>query len=313
MEEKHQPSQVKPHKPTRTERVLHHFKKHSLVYLFLVPVLLHFTVFYVWPILFSFAITFMDYPIIGKPEFIALANWKRFFKDPNAWKSIWNTLKFSLYYILPTMALGLFFAVLIHSLKRHWATFFKGVFFLPVVTSFVVISGIWAWMFRGNSEGFINQFLALFGIKEQLFLSSSKQALIVLAGLSVFKVVGNTMIYYYAGLQGIPDDVYEAAKIDGSGRFRTFFKITMPLLLPIHLYVAITTTIGSFQIFDSAFLLTKGGPNYATNTIVYYMYQQGFTAYDFGYASVLAYVLFFFIFVVSMIQKRYLGKQVDYN
>lgn len=300
-------------KPSFFERAKKHVKKHSLVYLFLVPILGHFIFFYVGPIVFSFVITFMDYPIVGKPEFIALDNWKRFFNDPNAWKSIWNTIMFSVLYILPTMALGLLFATLIHSLKRRWATLFKGVFFLPVVTSFVVISGIWAWMFRGNAEGFVNQFLAIFGIQEQLFLSSSSQALMVLAGLSIYKVVGNTMIYYYAGLQGIPDDVYEAAKIDGSGRFKTFFKITMPLLMPIHLYVAITTTIGSFQIFDSAFLLTKGGPNYATNTIVYYMYQQGFTAYDFGYASVLAYVLFFFIFAVSMIQKRYLGKQVDYN
>lgn len=300
-------------KPRFRDRAIKHVKKHSLVYLFLVPILGHFAIFYVGPIIFSFVITFMDYPIVGTPEFIAFDNWKRFFNDANAWKSIGNTVMFSLLYIVPTMALGLLFATLIHSLKRRWATVFKGVFFLPVVTSFVVISGIWAWMFRGNSEGFVNQFLALFGVPEQLFLSSSSQALMVLAGLSIYKVVGNTMIYYYAGLQGIPDDVYEAAKIDGSGRLKTFFKITMPLLMPIHLYVAITTTIGSFQIFDSAFLLTSGGPNYATNTIVYYMYQQGFTAYDFGYASVLAYVLFFFIFVVSMIQKRYLGKQVDYN
>ncbi|CAM3627883.1 carbohydrate ABC transporter permease [Erysipelothrix urinaevulpis] len=295
------------------QRVLRHFKKHSLIYLFLVPILIHFSVFYVWPIIFSFIITFTDYQIVGSPKFIAFDNWKRFFNDANAWRSIWNTFKFSLYYIVPTMALGLFFAVLIQSLKRKWATLFKGIFFLPVVTSFVVISGIWAWMFKGNSSGFINQLLSIFGIEEQLFLSSSTQALFVLAGLSVFKVVGNTMIYYYAGLQGIPDDVYEAAEIDGSGRFRTFFKITMPLLLPIHLYVAITTTIGSFQIFDSAYLLTNGGPNYATNTIVFYMYQQGFNAFNFGYASVLAYVLFFFIFIISMIQKRYLGKQVDYN
>ena len=121
------------------------------------------------------------------------------------------------------------------------------IFFLPVVTSFVVISGIWEWMFKGDSVGLINQFLALFGAKEQLFLSSSKQALKVLAGLSIYKVVGNTMIYYYAGLQGIPDDVYEAAEIDGAGKLRQFFSITMPLLLPIHFYVAITTTIGSFK------------------------------------------------------------------
>lgn len=301
----------KDNKLSRWKRFKNHVRKHALVYTFLVPVLIHFTIFFLIPILFSFVMTFLDYKIVGEPSFVGLYNWKRLFNDPLAWKSIWNTLKFSIFYILPTMALGLLFATLIHSMKKKTGTFFKGVFFLPVVTSFVVISGIWKWMFRGTSEGFINQFLALFGISEQLFLSSSSQALIVLAGLSIFKVVGNTMIYYFAGLQGIPDDVYEAAKIDGAGRFRTFFSITMPMLLPIHFYVALTTTIGSFQIFDSAFLLTNGGPNYATNTIVYYLYQQGFTNYNFSYASVLAYVLFFFIFIVSMIQNKVLGKEID--
>lgn len=296
---------------SKWERFKRHIKKNVLVYTFLVPVLIHFTIFFLIPIIFSFIMTFLDYKIVGTPSFVGLHNWKRLFNDPLAWKSIWNTLKFSIYYIVPTMALGLLFATLINSMKRRTGTFFKGVFFLPVVTSFVVISGIWKWMFRGSSEGFINQFLALFGIGEQLFLSSSSQALIVLAGLSIFKVVGNTMIYYFAGLQGIPDDIYEAAKIDGAGRIRTFFNITMPMLLPIHFYVALTTTIGSFQIFDSAFLLTNGGPNYATNTIVYYLYQQGFTNYNFAYASVLAYVLFFFIFIVSMVQNKVLGKEID--
>ncbi len=295
----------------KRHKLMTHLRKHTLVYTFLVPVLIHFLVFFLIPIGFSFVMTFLNYKIVGPAEFVGLDNWARFFKDPLAWKSIWNTLKFSLYYIVPTMALGMTFAVLIHSMRRSVGTFFKGIFFLPVVTSFIVISGIWKWMFRGTSEGLINQFLALFGIETQLFLSSSSQALIVLAGLSIFKVVGNTMIYYYAGLQGIPDDVYEAAKVDGAGRLRTFWTITMPMMLPIHFYVALTTTIGSFQIFDSAYLLTNGGPNYSTNTLVFYLYQQGFTNFNFGYASVLAYVLFFAILVVSLIQNKVLGKDLN--
>ena len=298
-------------KVNKRHKLLNHLRKHVLVYTFLVPVLIHFFVFFLIPIGFSFVMTFLNYKIVGPAEFVGLDNWARFFKDPLAWKSIWNTLKFSFFYIVPTMALGMTFAVLIHSMKRGVGTFFKGIFFLPVVTSFIVISGIWKWMFRGTSEGLINQFLALFGIETQLFLSSSSQALIVLAGLSIFKVVGNTMIYYYAGLQGIPDDVYEAAKVDGAGRMRTFWTITMPMMLPIHFYVALTTTIGSFQIFDSAYLLTNGGPNYSTNTLVFYLYQQGFTNFNFGYASVLAYVLFFAIMGISLIQNKVLGQDLN--
>ena len=184
---------------------------------------------------------------------------------------------------------------------------------MPVVTSFVVISGIWRWLFRGSEQGIVNQLLGLLNIEPQMFLSSSNQVLIVLAGLSIYKVVGSTMIYYYAGLNSIPEEYYEAAKIDGAGKWKSFWKITFPLLVPIHFYVAITTTIGSFQVFDSAYLLTGGGPNFASNTIVYYMYQQGFSSLRFGYASVLAYALFILVFAVSLIQRKFLGKQVDYS
>lgn len=290
-----------------------HLSKYGIVYVFLLPVLIHFVIFFLMPIVFSFIITFFDWPIVGEPKFIGLGNWQRLLGDAIAWKSLKNTMIFSIYYIIPSMALGLMLAMLIFTQKKRLGNFFKGIFFLPVVTSFVVVAGIWSWLFRGTEEGFVNQFLALFGIEQQMFLSSSTQALVVLAGLSIFKVVGSTMIYYFAGLQGIPDEYYEASKIDGANSWQTFWKITFPLLTPIHFYVAVMTTIGSFQVFDSAFLLTSGGPNFATNTIVYYMYQEGFSSLRLGYASVLAYVLFFLVFLVSMLQRKFLGNNEDYS
>ncbi|MGE6257216.1 carbohydrate ABC transporter permease [Heyndrickxia sporothermodurans] len=294
------------------ERIKRNWNKYGLVYIFLIPILIHFLIFQIFPILFSLYITFMDWPVIGDATFVGLKNWINFFHDKLAWKAIWNTVLFSIYYILPTMGLGLTLALMINSGKKGTG-FFKGIFFLPVVTSFVVVSGIWAWIFKGTEEGFINSLLHFIGLDPQLFLSDSKQALIVLAGLSIFKVCGSTMIYYYAGLQSIPTEYYEAAKIDGASTWHMFRKITFPLLLPIHFYVAIITTIGSFQIFDSAFLLTSGGPNYSTTTIVYYLYQEGFTSLRLGYASVLAYVLFFIIFGISLIQRKFLGKEVSYK
>lgn len=294
-------------------RFKNHMGKYSIVYVFLIPVMIHFIIFFLTPIVFSFIITFFDWPIVGEPKFIGLGNWQHLLTDAIAWKSLKNTMMFSLYYIIPSMAIGLLLAVLIYSQKGRVQSFFKGVFFLPVVTSFVVIAGIWAWIFKGTENGFVNQILALFGVDTQLFLSNSNQALIVLAGLSIFKIVGSTMVYYFAGLQGIPNELYEAARIDGAGTWKTFWKVTFPLLMPIHFYVAVMTTIGSFQVFDSAFLLTKGGPNFATNTIVYYMYQEGFSNLRLGYASVLAYVVFFLVFLVSILQKKFLGKPVDYS
>lgn len=302
---------AKGNKPPVVRKIKKHLSKYGIVYIFLVPIMVQFIIFYLIPIIFSFVLTFTDWSIVGTPKFNGLSNWKRLFNDTIAWKSIKNTVMFSVYYIVPTMALGLFLAVMIFSLKRKVGTFFKGIFFLPVVTSFVVISGIWKWIFMGSDQGIINQVLSFLGLNKQLFLASSKQALLVLASLSVFKVVGSTMIYYLAGLNGISEDVYEAAKIDGAGKWRIFSRITFPLLTPIHFYVAIVTTIGSFQIFDSAFLLTNGGPNFSTNTIVFYMYQQGFSSLRFGYASVLAYVLFVIILLLSLIQKKVIGEQLD--
>ncbi|KIL49848.1 carbohydrate ABC transporter permease [Jeotgalibacillus soli] len=297
---------------SRKDRLKRHWQKYALIYIFLVPILIHFAIFQLFPIAFSLYITFMKWPVIGTPEFIALDNWKAFFSDELAWKAVWNTVLFSLYYIVPTMALGLILALLINTEKKGTG-FFKAVFFLPVVTSFVIISGIWAWLFRGTEEGMINRVLSVFGAEPQLFLSNSSQALIVLAGLSIFKVCGSTMIYYYAGLKSIPHEFYEAAKIDGANGWHMFWRVTFPLLLPIHFYVAVITTIGSFQIFDSAYLLTQGGPNHSTTTLVYYLYREGFTNLRLGYASVLAYILFFIIFAISIIQRKYFGKEVSYK
>jgi multiple sugar transport system permease protein len=296
--------------PLKT-RIKREWDRNAIVYIFLIPTLIHFLIFQIFPFAFSFVLTFLDWRVIGDPEFVGLKHWMRFLEDKLAWKAIWNTVLFSIYYIVPTMALGLILALIINS--GVWLKgFFKGIFFLPVVTSFVIIAGIWGWLFRGTESGMVNYLLSLFGVDTQLFLSDSSQALIVLAGLSIFKVAGSTMIYYFAGLQSIDKQLYESARIDGATPFRIFWSITFPLLKPIHFYVAIVTTIGSFQIFDSTFLLTGGGPNYATTTIVFYLYQQGFGGLNLSYAAVLSYVLFFIILVISLIQRKYMGQETKY-
>ncbi|CAN7191207.1 carbohydrate ABC transporter permease [Rossellomorea sp. LjRoot5] len=292
-------------------RMKREWDRNAIVYIFLIPTLIHFLIFQIFPFAFSFVLTFLDWKIIGDPEFVGMKNWMRFLEDKLAWKAIWNTVLFSVYYIVPTMALGLILALIINS--GVWMKgIFKGIFFLPVVTSFVIIAGIWGWLFRGTESGMVNYLLSFIGIDTQLFLSDSSQALIVLAGLSIFKVAGSTMIYYFAGLQSIDKQLYESAKIDGATPFRMFWSVTFPLLKPIHFYVAIITTIGSFQIFDSTFLLTGGGPNYATTTIVFYLYQQGFGGLNLSYAAVLSYVLFFIILVISLIQRKYMGQDTKY-
>jgi ABC-type sugar transport system permease subunit len=293
------------------QRVAKQWNRNGIVYVVLIPVMLHYFIFQVIPLLFSAYLTFTNWSIVGTPKFVGFANWIQFFDDPIAWKAIGNTLLFSFYYIIPTMALGLILALLVNS-KIRFAVVYKSIFFLPVVTSFVVLSGIWDWIFKGTEFGLMNYMLHFVGIQKQLFFSDGNQAMIVLAALSIFKVAGVTMVYYYSGLLSIPTHLYEAARIDGASGWHSFWRITFPLLLPIHFYVAVVTTIGSFQVFDSAYLLTNGGPNYATTTIVFYMYQSAFVSFRLGYASVIAYVLFFIVFIISMIQKKFLGKEISY-
>lgn len=303
---------MKKNRKTFWQKTKNEWNKNMIVYLFLVPIFIHFVIFQFIPIGFSMVLTVTDWSVTGGSGFVGLKHWDAFFHDELAWKAIWNTILFSVYYIVPTMALGLLLAVLVH-FNLFGSKVFKGIFFLPVVTSFVVVSGLWAWLFSGNEYGAVNSLLALIGIEPQLFFSSSSQALPVLAGLSIFKVSGSVMVYYLAGLHSVPSSLYEAAFIDGAGSWRRFWNITFPLLRPIHFYVAILATIGSFQIFDSAFLITNGGPGYSTTTLVFYLYQEGFAALRFSYASVLAYVLFVMVLIVSLIQRKFLGKEVSYH
>jgi multiple sugar transport system permease protein len=292
-------------------KVRRQWNRNGIVYVFLVPVMVHYLIFQLIPFAFSAYLTFSNWSMVGTPKFIGLRNWEVFMTDSIAWKAIRNTLLFSAYYIVPTMVLGLILGLLINN-KLKFSNFYKAAFFLPVITSFVVLSGIWRWLFKGTDYGLVNYLLGKMGIGMQLFFSNPNQALAVLAALSIFKVSGITMVYYYAGLRSIPAHLYEAARIDGSSSWNTFWRVTFPLLLPTHFYVAVVTTIGSFQIFDSAYLLTAGGPDRATTTIVYYMYDIGFRTMRLGYASVIAYVLFVIVLLISLVQKRFLGKEVSY-
>jgi multiple sugar transport system permease protein len=293
------------------QKVWRQWNRNGIVYVFLVPVLIHYLIFQVIPFVFSAYLTFTNWSIVGKPKFIGLSNWQIFMTDSIAWRAIRNTLLFSAYYIIPTMVLGLILGLLINN-NLKLSKFYKAAFFLPVITSFVVLSGIWGWLFKGTDYGLVNYMLSKVGIGNQLFFSNPHQALVLLAGLSIFKMSGITMVYYYSGLRSIPTHLYEAARIDGSSSWNTFWRITFPLLLPTHFYVAVVTTIGSLQIFDSAYLLTNGGPDRATTTIVYYMYDMGFRTMRLGYASVVAYVLFVIVLLISLVQKRFLGKEVSY-
>ncbi|MCE7985765.1 MAG: sugar ABC transporter permease [Caldilinea sp. CFX5] len=292
-------------------RVWREVKRNHFAYTIMLPLLIHFLLFEFGPFVFSFVLTFMNWKLVGTPQFVGLANWRDSFQDPLVWQALRNTTLFALYYVVPTIVLAFFMALIINTGVRG-AKVFKTLVLMPFVTSGVIIAGIWQHIFKGSDSGLFNVLLGWFSIPPQIYFSDPQLAMLVLAALSVFRVSGYLMIYYLAGLQSIPTYLYEAADIDGATAWKKTWYITIPLLKPIHFFVAIITTISAFQVFEQMFVITKGGPAFGTTTIVYYLYQMGFNMLRLGYATVVAFILFVVIFVLSLIQRWYLGKEVSY-
>ena len=284
-------------------RIQKELKKNYLVYIVLIPIFIHFLIFQIIPFVFALFISFFKWDYINTPIFIGLENWTRAFHDTLFLKSMTNTLLFTLYFVGPVIALGLILALIIGS-KINKLAFVRGIYFLPVVTSFVVLSAIWRWMFSSGDYGIINNILDKIGIPVQPFFISETQSLQVLALLSIFKCAGTIMVYYFAALKNVPSSLYEASTVDGAGALRQFFHITLPLIKPTTMFVLILATTSSFQIFDSAYLITSGGPNNATQTMVYQIYQNAFTGFNGGYASAQSYILFIIILLISLIQRK---------
>jgi multiple sugar transport system permease protein len=305
------PTQRPQVKRSWLKRVGDEWKRNRFAYIVMAPVLVHFLLFEFGPFVFSFVLTFMNWKLVGTPQFVGLANWRDSFADPLVWQALRNTTLFALYYVIPTILLAFCMALIINTGLRGTKVF-KTLVLMPFVTSGVIIAGIWQYIFKGSESGLFNVLLSWFSIPPRIYFSDPQLAMLVLAALSVFRVSGYLMIYYLAGLQSIPPYLYEAADIDGATAWKKIWYITIPLLKPIHFFVAIIATISAFQVFEQMFVITKGGPAFATTTIVYYLYQMGFNMLRLGYASVVAFILFVVIFVLSLIQRRYLGKEVSY-
>ena len=298
-------------RPGWVTRFKREWKRNSFAYIVLIPLMLHFILFSFGPFVASFGLTFMKWPLIGTPRFVGLNNWKESFQDELVWRSLWNTVLFSIYYIVPTIMLGFSQALLISTGIRG-TRILRTMVLVPYVTSGVIISGIWKYIFQGSETGVINAVLVRLGMEPVVFFSNPDLAMPVLSSLSVFRLSGYVMVFYLAGLLSIPESLYEAAEIDGASGWQKTWNITLPLLRPIHFFVAVITTIGSFKVFESMFVITQGGPAFATTTIVFDLYQIGFNMLRLGYATVVAFILLVIILILSLIQRRFLGQEVSY-
>jgi len=295
-------SQTTPH--TRTFR-----KTQRAAYAFLSPSMSAILIFFVGPVVAALGLSFTDFDIyaLGNPEylrFVGLENYLRLVENPRFWKALGNTLYFVVVGGPLSLAVSLGAALLINSRLLRLRGLFRSVFFLPVVTTLVAVAVVWRYLYH-PSDGLLNIALGWIGIAPIDWLGDPDWAMPAIILMAVWKNFGYNMIILVAGLQSIPETLYEAARIDGAGRWQQFVHVTLPMLAPTFLFVAIITMIGYFQLFAEPYVMTQGGPSDATLSIVLFMYEEGFRWWNIGYAAAISFILFLVILVVTILQLRF--------
>jgi multiple sugar transport system permease protein len=270
--------------------------------LFILPLMIPLTLYWIIPSLASLYYSLTNYSVVMPTEWVGLANFGRMLDDGLFWRSIKNTAFYTIGYIPLVILFGLILALAVNA-GIHGRHFFRVVFYLPVVTSTIAISMVWLWLYDPNF-GLLNALLKALGLPPQLWLQSTKQAIPSIVIMSVWIGVGGAMIIFLAGLQGVPESLYEAARVDGANRWQLISHITLPMLKPVTLYVLVTSIIGSFHIFGPIYAMTDGGPAFATTTIVHQIYVNGFRYFNMGYASAQSWVLFLLLLGLSMFNMR---------
>ena len=280
-----------------------------IAYAFILPSLLGFLVFLVVPMVASLGISFFDWELLTPPSFVGLKNFADLLSDRVFKDVVVNTLYYTFGLVPLNLVVSLGLALWLNTRLRG-LTLYRMAFFLPVVTVTVAVALIWRWMYEPRA-GIIDVGLRAIGLPGPTWLGDPHWAMPALILMSVWKGFGYNMVLFLAGLQGIPVSLYEAAMIDGANARQRFWSITLPLLSPVIFLAVVLTVISSFQVFDQAVVMTNGGPANATNTIVLYIYQNGFQYFHMGYASALAWVLFLVLLAITLGQ-LWLGKRWVY-
>jgi multiple sugar transport system permease protein len=272
-------------------------------YLFVLPDLLGLLVFVVGPMLYALYISLNRWSGFTAPTFIGLENYIDMAGDPRFWASLRRTFLWTLGLVPTVYVFSLALALLVNRNPRG-STLFRTVYFMPVAMSLVVAAIVWRFIFE-PTYGFLNYVLGLFGIEGLLWLGSRDTAMISVLIVTVWKSAGYFMIILLAGIQDIPNDFIEAARIDGANSRQIFQRIIMPLLRPTSLFVIIILLINSLQAFDQIYVMTRGGPAYATDTLLMYVYEEAFRFWNFGYSAAMSFVLFLLILVITVFQLRF--------
>ncbi len=285
-------------------------------YLFMLPALCFFAAFVVLPMIMGIVTSMFNYTMknpVSKETFIGLKNYKDLFHDSVFLRSMGNTF-FLVVVTVPSVTLfSLWVSSVIYKMKPGWCSFFRCVFYLPVVTGTVAVVVVWRWMFDGYS-GILNYLLKAVGLIDRniRFLGDTRFAIWCIITIMFTTYVGQPIVLYVAALGNVDQSLVEAAQVDGANNMQVFWKIKWPQIMPTTLYIVVITTINTFQCFSLIQLLTSGGPSGSTNTVMYYLYQNAFSLYKYGYANSMGVILAIVIAILSAIQFKVMSKDVSY-
>ncbi|WNR46079.1 carbohydrate ABC transporter permease [Paenibacillus roseipurpureus] len=305
-------SQIQPLAAPVKKAYWNHKRKEFVVgWLFLAPEFVGLMILSVFPIVFSLYLSFCEWNLVGglsSIHFIGIDNFVAMLEDEKIHMALKNNLIFTLFTVPIGIFLALILAVFVHS-KVYGKEYFKVAFFIPYISSIIALGAVWSALFH-PSQGPINQFLLRVGVENPpKWLADSHYSLVAIIIIAIWAAIGYKMIIFIAGLSNIPDELYEAANIDGASQTQQFFNITLPLLGPTLSFLFITTLMGSFKVFDLISFLTGGGPNDSSTVLVYRIYEEGFRNFRMGYASAISWLLFLIVGVITMISWKLQNKK----
>jgi multiple sugar transport system permease protein len=263
------------------------------------------------PIFIVAGLSFTTYNVLEPARWAGYWNYEDLLYDDLFWRAVRNTAVFTLWSMPIGICLSLLLAMLINT-RLPGAAVYRTIFYIPVVAPLIAVALVWI-LFYDTSNGFFNFVLRQFGISPVQWLTSEATAMPAIIAMSVWKGLGFNMVIFLAALQAIPRELYEAASLDGANRPRQFWEITLPMLTPATVYVVITSLISSFQVFAQVYVMTNGGPNNSTITVVHYIYRTAFQNLDFGYASAMAMVMFLLLVLASFANLRLFGRSRVYD
>ncbi|WP_219519359.1 carbohydrate ABC transporter permease [Nonomuraea ceibae] len=280
-------------------------------YLFVGPSLLGVVAFLLLPVVIVLVLSFFDWELLSDPSFAGLDNYARLLGDGEAWHSLWVTVLYVALCVPLQTVIALGAAMLLNQ-RVKGVRFYRSLFVVPWMATPIVLGLVWNWIFDPR-DGAINRALSMVGITGPDWLSDSAWAMPAVALVTVWQYSGYNMLFFLAGLQGIPQELYDAAATDGATPRQRFWRLTLPLLNPTMFFVMVTNMIGAFQVFDTVYVMTNGGPSGSTAVLNFTIFETAFRQFDFGYASTLSMLLFVIILVVTLVQVRFFGKRTTYD